>query len=400
MNKELKKIIKAIRSAAKENGVTPQQVSKTHVLSQPDVKEWELRKFGGLSAIKTAHFPETEKALTEIKLQSEVKSYVRKLEKQVVEFQLFEKRVTEDVVRAISSLQIKKVEIPKAHISRHKPAMTLELMLSDIHYGKLTGGDNPFNLSICRARIRHVVEVLLREIEQHRQHFNVERLILAVIGDIIESYTMHGLESSIGCEFNNPKQVDEAIESLWFDVLVPLSKTGLKIDFVGVTGNHDRTETKRTMNKPGVNQLTWIIYRGLERLAKTAGMKNVTFHIPEECFHVLDIYGAPCLYEHTDNTNSPERKSLEGLIQKRSKQVGKQILFLRGGHWHESINYDRGRIIINESVPGQDGYSETMGFNSQAGQTINFYIQTSVRKTPFYKSFPVALDHIKEGVKT
>ena len=387
-------IVSEMKRVAKLYQVEPFALTQAQFLKETDVKEWQLRKLGGFAGIKKVSFPQQDKALAEIQGGRETASYIRKLEKQLAERQLFEERLTKDVMGAIGKLPLAKIEIPKLIKDKTKRDMTIEFMLSDVHYGKLTGGDKPFNLSICRARVRHAVSVLLREIEHNKMLFNVERLIIAVIGDIIESYTMHGLESAIGCEFNNPSQVDEAIESIWFDVVVPLAKTGLTLDFVGVTGNHDRTEVKKTMNKPGLNQLSYIIYQAIKRLATVAGLKNITFHIPHESFTVLDIYGSPALFEHCDNVGAPEKRQFELLMQKRGKQVGKQIHFLRGGHWHEYMCFDRGRIIINESVSGQDGYSETMGFNSSAGQTINYYIKTDVRPTPFYKSFPVCLSHI------
>jgi hypothetical protein len=396
MKKEIKHIVSEIRRVSKDLGVHPSSVSLAQLLENSRIREWDIRKLGGLSSIKAAHFPVTDKAIAQIQSNREAASYIRKLEKQLAEKQLFEDRVCKEVAEALKTVPLKAIEIPTPKPSKTRKAdMTMEFMLSDIHYGKLVPGNKPVNLSVIRSRVRHAVSVLLREIEQHKDIFNVERLIIAVIGDVIESYTMHGLESAIGCEFGNPRQIDEAVESLWFDVLVPLAKTGMKLDFVGVPGNHDRTEPKKTMNKPGENLVTWIIYKGLERLAKVSGMKNVTFHIPKEGFYVLDIYGSPCLYEHTDEMSAPDRRQFERLIQDRSKQTGKQIHFLRGGHWHESMNIDRGRIIINESVPGQDGFSETKGYNSSAGQTINYYIKTDKRPTPFYKSFPVYLNHIQ-----
>jgi predicted phosphodiesterase len=394
MKKEMNLIVSEMKRVAKLYQVEPFALTQAQFLKETDVKEWQLRKLGGFAGIKKVSFPQQDKELAEIQSGKTTLSYIRKLEKQLAERQLFEECLTKDVMGAINRLPTVKIDIPKLAKSNGKREMTIEFMLSDIHYGKLTGGDKPFNLSICRARVRHAVTVLLREIEQSQSLFNVERLIIAVIGDLIESYTMHLLESAIGCEFHNPSQIDEAVESIWFDVVVPLAKTGLAIDFVGVTGNHDRSETKRTMNKPGLNQLSYIVYKAIERLAKVSGVKNVKFHIPHEPFYVLDIYGSPCLYEHGDNVGAPEKRQFELLMQKRGKQVGKQIHFLRCGHFHFYACFDRGRIIVNESVCGSDGYSETMGFDSTAGQTINYYIKTDVRPTPFFRSFPVCLDHI------
>ena len=79
-------------------------------------------------------------------------------------------------------------------------------------------------------------------------------------------------------------------------------------------------------------------------------------------------------------------------MNNRSKQLGKVIDFGRFGHYHEYACYDRGRIIINESVCGQDSYANVLGHSSTAGQTINYYIETKTRPTCFFKSFPVWLE--------
>ena len=158
-----------------------------------------------------------------------------------------------------------------------------------------------------------------------------------------------------------------------------------------VTGNHDRTEHSRTMQEPGVNNLTWIIYKSLEELCQISGFKNVKFQIPTGSYIILDIYNNTVLYEHGDNVKGTTKKSFETLIENRSRQSGISIDFGRFGHWHDYMCFDRGRIIVNESVCGLDSYASVMGFNSKAGQTINFYVDTKNRPNCFYYSFPVDL---------
>jgi len=202
---------------------------------------------------------------------------------------------------------------------------------------------------------------------------------------------MHGLESASGCEFGNAMQVQSAIQSLFYDVIIPIAKTGTKIDIPAVTGNHDRTDMSRTMNKPGASNLTWIIYNSLEELSKASGFKNIKFYIPKNSYFILDIYNNKCLYEHGDNAGSNSKKGYEDLMEKRSRQQDMTLHFGRFGHYHEFACFDRGRIVVNESVCGQDSYAEVKGFKSSAGQTINFYVETSTRPTSFYYSFPVFL---------
>lgn len=387
MNKELNKILRAIKRVAKQEGIHEQQVKQHQLLKSGEITEWSIRKLGGLASIAKANFPMEDKDIVEIKKISNTKKYISKLEAQLVE-----KRLTEETILGAISDGVSKIQLPKLKVKKFKASkkrnMTVELMISDVHYGK---SSDTFNLVVCRKRMKELTEVFLREIVDAQKQHNVHHLIIALLGDIIESYTMHGVESSLSSEFSNPVQVKEAIESLFFDVILPIAKLGIPVTIPAVTGNHDRAEHNRTMQNPGENNLTWIIYNSIAMLIKQSGLTHVNMIIPKDSFVLLDIYNNVALYEHTDNVKAATEVAFENHIQKRSTQTGKVIDFLRGGHWHKYLCYGRGRIIINESVPGQDSYARVLGYDSHAGQTINYYIETDERPTCFYKSFPVYL---------
>ena len=294
----------------------------------------------------------------------------------------------EDIQGVVSNLNKSKIKVVKPKIDKKKKKMTMELLLSDIHYGKIT---DTFNLDVCRNRMQFLRDAFLGEYHRRAKQYNVEKVIVALMGDIIESSTMHGLESARSCEFGNSRQVQEAIISIYEDILVPIASLGVKVHIPAVTGNHDRTDPKKTYNNPGEENLTYIIYKTLEMLCKQAGFKHVTFDIPKGSYAILDIYGNIALYEHYDNSKANSRVALESLMMKRQKQSKAVISFMRGGHFHESTMYGRGTIIVNGSVPGQDSYAKVLGFDSEATQTINFYIETTSRPTSFFASFPVYL---------
>lgn len=385
----LDRIIAAIRKASEALKVHPSEVNKSQFFEYADnqVSPWDLRELGGLSTIKATYFP-VEKELAIIRQEKEISKYVRKLEDKASAKLLLDEQIEKLIKEAVSGVKIEKIKVEKPKIVQGTN-MTIELMLSDIHYGKKTAN---FNLAICRDRMRRLTEVFLKEMQRKtKEGYNVERIIIALIGDLIESYTMHGLESASGCEFGNSQQVQAAITSLFHDVIVPIAKTGVKIDVPAVTGNHDRTEHSRTMQEPGVNNLTWIIYKALEEMSAIAGLKNVKFTIPTGSYVIFDIYKNKALYEHGDNTKSSAKRSFEALMEQRGRQNNVSLDFGRFGHYHEYACYDRGRIIVNESVCGQDSFAEVKGYNSHAGQTINFYVDTKNRPNSFYYSFPVAL---------
>lgn len=301
--------------------------------------------------------------------------------------------VDQAIEATLKKLKLKPKKIVKKKLGKSsKKMMTKEILLSDIHFGKKT---DIFNLEVCRKRLEEVTRVTLEEIKRDSAHYTVEKIIVALLGDIIESATMHNLESAKGCEFGNSRQVYEAIEGIFDIVIKPLASTGLNIVVKAVTGNHDRTEHARTYNDPGEENVTYIIYKALEKLSKAAGFTNVSFDIPKEPWATEEIYGKVVCYEHGDNSKGMDRKSLENLMTTRAKQIKRPIEWLRVGHFHCKTVYGLFNIMINGSLPGDDSYSLVKGYASEACQVINSYVKTNNRPSPFYKSLAVQLDHIK-----
>lgn len=382
-------IKKLVSKAAKMNLVHPSNVTLAMLKVQDErITDWSLRTFGGVSGIRK-YFPVSEKDLAEIKKQKDMNGYVGKLERELGEKRQFEDTLLTTIRSAIQMINPSQYIIPKYKPDLGKKAMTVELMLSDIHFGKKS---DTFNLSILKERLQKLTRVFLEQLEfKKNEGYNVERVIIALLGDIIESYSMHEQESALSCEFNNPHQIYSAISMIFDQVLLPIAKTGIKIDVPCVAGNHDRTEKNRTYNSPGENYMSWVIYNCLKDYCALAGLTNVKFDIPTDSYTVVTIYGYNILHEHLDNAKSTAKGSLEDLMQARARQLGIIIHMLRGGHWHEYVCYDRGRMIINESVCGQDSYARVKGFASSAGQVINFYVNDRKLPNAFLYSYPVNL---------
>ena len=334
------------------------------------------------------------KKLQEIARTKRTSSTNAKQTKKVIEVLNLKEDILEEITHVIKGLNKAKVTLPKRAKKKNLKSMTKELMLSDIHFGKQTP---IFNLDICRRRLQELTQTLIDDINRDSKSYNVDHIIVALLGDIIESSTMHKEESLIGCEFGNARQIAEAINSLFLDVLKPLGKLGIAITVPAVTGNHDRIAKNRTMNDPGLNNMTYTIYRSLELLCQQTGFKNITFIIPDGPSVILDIYGSKVLYEHGDSPvfAGAGRQKFENALAKRGQQSGVILDFVRSGHLHEYACYGRGRAIQNASVCGQDSFANMLGFQSEAGQTINSYVPTKKRPTSFFKSFPVDLEQVE-----
>lgn len=318
------------------------------------------------------------------------KSLVLKQNQHIVSYLEKRQDLLSEIKDLIDNVKFTKPKVVKPSIDKKKRKMTIEVMLTDLHYGKKT---KTFNAVVARKRMKKYGEVVLSDYKRYSAHYNPEHFILYMGGDMIENASFHGSESLRASEFGNSEQVVLAIRSLYEDMIVPVAATGRRITVVAVRGNHDRYSEHQTYQDPGKEDLTWIIYKTLEQLCELANLKNVTFKIPEGVYHVEDIYGCPVLYEHGDHVKGGlARKTFESHMSKRSKQVGKLIKFGRFGHFHEKTMFGRGKIIVNASLAGQDGYSEINGYDSEASQTINYYIETENRPDPFYHSFPVCLE--------
>jgi predicted phosphodiesterase len=294
-----------------------------------------------------------------------------------------------DAVRAAAK-EVGKIKIPKTKLlkSKKKKGMTKELLLSDIHFGKMT--DN-FNLEILKARLQEVVHATISEIHRDNKEYNIDEIVIGLLGDIIENYSMHVLESAKGCEFGNAKQIYEALKNIFKIVIVPLHQLDIPMRIVCVTGNHDRDGSQRTYHNPGEENFTYVIYNALKDFCEIGGLKNVEFIIPKEPWAIIDIYGNTVLYEHYDNCKNADRKGLEGLMTKRANQLGITIDYMRGGHFHEPTSFRNGRMQINGCLTGNDSYASVLGFNAEASQTLNSFVNSS-RRYKMYRSFNILLE--------
>jgi hypothetical protein len=288
--------------------------------------------------------------------------------------------------KLISKVKAKNFEPKNLTFRTEGVDMIVEVLLSDLHYGKKT---KTFNYSVAKKRMKLLAEEVIKAVtDKIDQGYNVTRIDLGMLGDIIESSTMHGPESLKSCEFGNSEQMVKAVDSLYHDFLEPVVHLGIPIVANCVPGNHERTEPKKTFHNPGREYMTFVIYNWLKQLtAKTYPTADVTFNISDGPTLLHDIFGDVVLYEHFDLVKAPTKTALANMLAKRQQQLGVLVEFYRGGHFHESTSFDRGRIMANGCLPGPDDYSDALGFRTEASQTINFYCKTKNRPNSFYYSF-------------
>lgn len=331
------------------------------------------------------------KSLKDLSRRKKANSVTAKENRVILEYLEAREDILDAIKTAVKAVGKQKIKPLKFTPQKNKENMTLELMFSDVHYGKQT---KKVDVKEIRRRVQKMTRVVVDEIRRESKNYNVHRIVISMIGDLIENADFHGKESQKSSEFGTSRQVFEAIQSIFLDVIVPIAQTGLQVDVPAVTGNHDRYDEHKTYNNPGEENLTFIIYKTLEMMSNQAGFKNVKFDIVDGSYAHTEIYGNTLVIEHGDECKNLNRDTLNNCLSKRQTQIGKIVSFYRLGHWHEVTSYGQGKIIVNGSVPGQDSFAEIKGFSSEAVQVLNYYVETKNRPTCFFRSFPIYLDKI------
>ena len=298
----------------------------------------------------------------------------------------------DDVVKAIESLKEAKLTKPKlkkpAKKSKKKKGMIMEALLSDLHYGLKT---KSFDSSVLRERMQKYTKAFIDSKVRSEKNYNIDLLRILLNGDIIQSATMHRSSSPSSCDMTNAEQIAIAVESLYFDIILPIAEEGYPVEIIGMSGNHDREQGERFTVDPGKHYFTWAIYKGLENLCKAAKLKNVKFVIPLSAYHVYDCYNSSFLVEHGDWIKKATPEALEHKLMQRSAQVGRILKGIRIGHFHNDFVGNVGRYIVNASPVSDDHYGDGLGYVSRPAQLINYYVETDKRDTSYFHTFVVNL---------
>lgn len=274
--------------------------------------------------------------------------------------------------------------------------LTVELLLSDLQIGKLSPG---YNTLVARKRLFEFGRAALFQIEQKRTAgYRIERVVLALLGDIIESDKKHK-NSARACDTGTAEQIFDAQLALFEFVIEPLARLGVYVDVHCIPGNHDHDDHGLAMFQPGRQQLSWPLYKSLELVTDRAGYANVTFVIPEGSYSVATIYDQHVLYEHGVGVAVSEA-AMKAHKVKRAEQERKHITYFRMGDKHTVTSFNSGMMVVNGAFFGASAggteYSGIAGYSSVAAQWMGFHVPRNDNRLTVYDSFTIQLEHIGE----
>jgi hypothetical protein len=281
--------------------------------------------------------------------------------------------------------------IPK-HIGGRK--LTIELLFSDLQIGKLMDG---YDSNIAMRRVDEWIRVAVVRIKSYQtQGYEIEKIILAVLGDVIESDKKHE-NSGRGCDIGTAEQMRLSIEILHYKVIKQLALFDVPMDVVMVTGNHDHDGHGLNMYMPGREHLSWPLYNAVKMLTEAAGI-NAEFFIPEGSHHIHNVYGANILYEHGVGVSTSEA-AMKAHVAKRINQIKEYIHLFRMGDKHNICRFNNDRFTVNGAFFGDDrigsDFSGIKGYDGEPAQVMFAYVERdNNRRTPIFDSLVIQLGHI------
>ena len=273
--------------------------------------------------------------------------------------------------------------------------ITIELLFSDLQIGKLMDG---YDSNVAERRVEEWITVAMHRIYNYQlQGYKIEKIILAVLGDVIESDKKHA-NSGRGCDIGTADQMKRSIDLLFQRVIKQIALVGAPMDIIMITGNHDHDGHGLSMFMPGREHLSWPMYHSIRMLTDQAGI-DATFYIPEGSHHVHSIYGANVLYEHGVGVATSEA-AMRKHVANRINQGKEYIHLFRMGDKHNICRFNNDRFTVNGAFFGDDrigsDYSGIIGYDGEPAQIMFAYVQRDDdRRTPIFDSLVIQLGHIK-----
>lgn len=306
--------------------------------------------------------------------------------------------VKADVMQSLAVVvaDMEPVQLPEPFVVKETGGkkITIELLFSDLQIGKLMDG---YDSEVAVRRVDEWIEVALARIAGYEyQGYEIEKIILAVLGDVIESDKKHA-NSGRGCDIGTADQMRLAIELLYRNIILRLAQIGAPMDVVMVTGNHDHDGHGLSMFMPGREHLSWPMYNAVKLLAEAHGI-DAEFYIPEGSHHIHSVYGANILYEHGVGVATSEA-AMKAHVAKRINQTKQYIHLFRMGDKHNICRFNNDRFTVNGAFFGDDrigsDFSGIKGYDGEPAQIMFAYVERADdRRTPIFDSLVIQLGHV------
>ena len=234
---------------------------------------------------------------------------------------------------------------------------TAVVVLSDWHVEEevtlgQTAGLNRFDLEVADRRIAELAERIAALVEHERRLVKIDRIVLAVIGDLISGHIHPELmETTALAPLAAARWAGERLRGI-IDLAADMAR---EVIVCTQPGNHGRSTDRpraATGHDHSFEQNLYLMMRAAET------RKNVRWEIAEGYLGYLDIDGFTLRYHHGESIRYaggvggitiPANKAIAAW--NRSRRADLDVF----GHWHQ-WGWLRGRYVSNGSLVGINAF--------------------------------------------
>lgn len=295
-------------------------------------------------------------------LQNALRSYNNKA--------TLEDRVSSEILKSIRDrpyLPILDHDINKPKVlnvddgNRHE----MLLLVSDAHYPEVVDPEEALGITFgpdtVVSRMQHITDRTVRLIQLHENSYQISKLTVAVLGDMLSGDIHDELE------ITNDKPMGVALTEMTYmlhDMCSIFAKNlSCEVEVIVLPGNHPRM-TKKPRNKQKFNNFEYIMGQFLKGLSQDA--YNVI--VPKDIIYVHDIMGHKIGMTHGDGSKAASFAGIPfygirqrvNALQSTFSSLGRDRLdMLVMGHFHQFLNWTEGdcHVVINGAIKGGDEYS-------------------------------------------
>lgn len=289
--------------------------------------------------------------------------------------------------------------------AKHKSSpQTAVLMFSDTHCGQVicadqTLGFGDYGFPQFLRRLRRL-ETGIISIRQDHTTSPIDRLVVAMIGDMIHGNLAHSVEAgqanTLFAQFYN---AGHAIAQFLRNI-TPHFPT---VEIETAVGNHPRWGTQHKMPTDNrYSNLDMFLYAYVQALTKD--IPSIKWNLDRQPFALFDVQGFTVFAGHGDHLRGGDKalgipnhaiarqvSATSQLFTKAGRKTPNYYLF---GHFHRPITipHANGEVIINGGFPGMDGFGLMNSFNPCAPSQKFFFVHPGYGRSACY-------DLLLEGFK-
>lgn len=382
----IKDFIKSMNQIAKSLNKEASEITAAQFWANDpnEIPEWELRRVGGFTNLKSLYFPKTNDNLVVKTTADLIKSHRDKIEKQLGTQAAMNKEFIESFQRVVSKIEFK-LHKPIKNLKALKKASsrTIVAHLSDTHYGanidpKELGGVNKYDWTIAARRSALFAEQVMNYKPRYRKETD---LILVVNGDIIAG-VIHNQEFFVDLlttQFAGTLSI--------LTQMISYFASGFRsVKVVFQSGNHGRAMHKSSTDRGTTHKWDSYetqIYVAVREICR-AKFPNVQVEVPVSPFAIFEAQGHTFFVTHSDTVinvgnvgSALNMKSINNQINKlNASKLGGNNTFagVLLGHVHTptlQLMESGCMLIVNGCLSGLDPYAMSIGiFDSNPTQQI------------------------------